>query len=127
MVSFLKCHLNANLKLKCFHFVHCQGILEKIRSYLIKKLLPHLEDRRKYHKEFASSTSFHGVHNIVQTRNKTRKVLWLLVVAGCFAIVIWQICSRFIYYFSWPTTTTVVVQYVENVKFPAVTFCNLNR
>ncbi|NWU51339.1 ASIC5 protein, partial [Dromas ardeola] len=102
------------------------GILEKIRLYLIKKLLPHLEDRRKYHQEFASSTSFHGVHNIVQTRSKTRKVLWLLVVAGCLAVVIWQICSRFIYYFSWPTTTTVVVQYVENVKFPAVTFCNLN-
>uniref|UniRef100_A0A8B9N984 Acid sensing ion channel subunit family member 5 n=1 Tax=Accipiter nisus TaxID=211598 RepID=A0A8B9N984_9AVES len=87
----------------------------------------HLEDRRKYHQEFASSTSFHGVHNIVQTQSKTRKVLWLLVVAGCLAIVIWQIYSRFIYYFSWPTTTTVVVQYVENVKFPAVTFCNLNR
>ncbi|KFP33932.1 Acid-sensing ion channel 5, partial [Colius striatus] len=103
------------------------GILEKTRSYLTKKLLPHLEDRKKYSQEFASSTSFHGVHHIVQTQSKTRKVLWLLLVMGCIAIVIWQICSRFIYYFSWPTTTTVVVQYVENVKFPAVTFCNLNR
>ncbi|KAK2527624.1 Asic5 [Columba guinea] len=102
-------------------------MLEKMRLCLTEKLLPHLEDRRKYHQEFASSTSFHGVHNIVQTRSKTRKVLWLLVVTGCLTIVIWQICSRFMYYFSWPTTTTVVVQYVENVKFPAVTFCNLNR
>ncbi|KAM9030516.1 bile acid-sensitive ion channel isoform 2-T2 [Ara ararauna] len=104
-----------------------KGILKKIRLYLIKKLVPHLDDRRNYHQEFASSTSFHGVHNIVQTQSKTRKVLWLFVVMGCFAIVIWQICSRFIYYFTWPTTTTVVVQYVENVQFPAVTFCNLNR
>ncbi|NXT11277.1 ASIC5 protein, partial [Prunella fulvescens] len=103
------------------------GILEKIRLCLIKKLLPDLEDRRKYHEKFASSTSFHGVHNIVHTRSKARRALWLLVVAGCLAIVVWQICSRFIYYFSWPTTTTVVVQYVEKVKFPAVTFCNLNR
>ncbi|NXK76745.1 ASIC5 protein, partial [Amazona guildingii] len=103
------------------------GILKKIRLYLIKKLVPHLDDRRNYHREFASSTSFHGVHNIVQTQSKTRKVLWLFVVISCFAIVIWQICSRFIYYFTWPTTTTVVVQYVENVQFPAVTFCNLNR
>ncbi|KAK2542823.1 Asic5 [Columba livia] len=102
-------------------------MLEKMRLCLTEKLLPHLEDRRKYHQEFASSTSFHGVHNIVQTRSKTRKVLWLLVVTGCLTIVIWQICSRFMYYFSWPTTTTVVVQYVENVKFPAVTLCNLNR
>ncbi|RMC13864.1 hypothetical protein DUI87_08947 [Hirundo rustica rustica] len=104
-----------------------KGILEKIRLCLRKKLLRDLEDRRKYHEEFASSTSFHGVHNIVHKQSKARRVLWLLIVVGCLAIVIWQICSRFIYYFSWPTTTTVVVQYVENVKFPAVTFCNLNR
>ncbi|KAL2305023.1 hypothetical protein Nmel_006992, partial [Mimus melanotis] len=104
-----------------------KGILEKIRLCLIKKLLPDLEDRRKYHEKFASSTSIHGVHNIVHTQSKARRALWLLIVTGCLAIVIWQICSRFIYYFSWPTTTAVVVQYVENIKFPAVTFCNLNR
>uniref|UniRef100_A0A8C4PCJ0 Bile acid-sensitive ion channel n=1 Tax=Dromaius novaehollandiae TaxID=8790 RepID=A0A8C4PCJ0_DRONO len=102
-------------------------LLEKTRLYLIKKLLPRVEERKKYHQEFASSTSFHGVHNIVQTQSKTRRVLWLLVVMGSLAIVIWQICNRFIYYFSWPTTTSVYVQYVENVEFPAVTFCNLNR
>ncbi|NXE50789.1 ASIC5 protein, partial [Casuarius casuarius] len=103
------------------------GLLEKTRLYLIKKLLPRVEERKKYHQEFASSTSFHGVHNIVQTQSKTRRALWLLVVMGSLAIVIWQICNRFIYYFSWPTTTSVYVQYVENVEFPAVTFCNLNR
>uniref|UniRef100_A0A8C6YQT4 Acid sensing ion channel subunit family member 5 n=1 Tax=Nothoprocta perdicaria TaxID=30464 RepID=A0A8C6YQT4_NOTPE len=102
-------------------------LLEKTRLYLVKKLLSRLENRRKYHQDFASSTSFHGVHNIVQTRSKTRRALWLLVVVGSLAIVIWQICNRFIYYFSWPTTTSVYVQYVENVEFPAVTFCNLNR
>uniref|UniRef100_A0A8C3QG47 Acid sensing ion channel subunit family member 5 n=1 Tax=Cyanoderma ruficeps TaxID=181631 RepID=A0A8C3QG47_9PASS len=112
---------------KNFNFVPYSGILEKVRLCLIKKLLPDLEDRRKYHEEFASSTSFHGVHNIVHTQSKARRALWLLIVVGCLAIVVWQICSRFIYYFSWPTTTTVVVQYVENVKFPAVTFCNMNR
>ncbi|XP_053831368.1 acid-sensing ion channel 5 [Vidua macroura] len=104
-----------------------KGALEKIQLCLTKKLLPDLEDRRKYHEEFASSTSLHGVHNIVHTQSKARRALWLLIVAGCLAIVVWQICSRFIYYFSWPTTTTVVVQYMEKVKFPAVTFCNLNR
>lgn len=110
-----------------FNFVAYSEILEKMRLYLIKKLLPDLEDRRKFHEKFASSTSFHGVQNIVQTQSKARRALWLLIVIGGLAIVIWQICSRFIYYFSWPTTTTVVVQYVENVKFPAVTFCNMNR
>ncbi|KAF4801250.1 Acid-sensing ion channel 5 [Turdus rufiventris] len=114
-------------QLRRFVELDAKGILEKMRLCLIKKLLPDLEDRRKYHEEFVSSSSFHGVHNIVHTKSKARRALWLLIVTGCLAIVIWQICSRFIYYFSWPTTTTLVVQYVENVKFPAVTFCNLNR
>uniref|UniRef100_A0A8D2IQ26 Bile acid-sensitive ion channel n=2 Tax=Varanus komodoensis TaxID=61221 RepID=A0A8D2IQ26_VARKO len=86
-----------------------------------------LEERKKYDYEFATSTSFHGVHNIVRTKSKMRKALWMLVVMGSIVLVAWQICNRFINYFSWPTTTSVVVQYVEKIEFPAVTFCNLNR
>ncbi|EMP24930.1 Amiloride-sensitive cation channel 5 [Chelonia mydas] len=51
----------------------------------------------------------------------------MLVVLGSITIVAWQIWNRFTNYFSWPTTTSIVVQYVENIEFPAVTFCNLNR
>ncbi|RLW08863.1 hypothetical protein DV515_00002668, partial [Chloebia gouldiae] len=92
-----------------------------------KEILPDLKDRKKYHEEFASSTSLHGVHNIVHMQSKARRAPWLLIFAGCLAIVVWQIYSHLIYYFSWPTTTTVVVQHMEKVKFPTVTFCSLNR
>ncbi|XP_042326037.1 acid-sensing ion channel 5 isoform X2 [Sceloporus undulatus] len=102
-------------------------LLEKARLYFTRKPLPTLEERKKYDCEFATSTSFHGVHNIIRTKSKTRKVLWMLIVVGSIVLVSWQIRSRFINYFSWPTTTSVVVQYVENIEFPAVTFCNLNR
>ncbi|XP_053112163.1 acid-sensing ion channel 5 [Hemicordylus capensis] len=103
------------------------GLLEKARLYVTRKPLPSLEERKKYDYEFATSTSFHGVHNIARTKSKTRMVLWVLVVIGSIVLVAWQICNRIIYYFSWPTTTSVVVQYVEKIEFPAVTFCNLNR
>ncbi|KAJ6668698.1 hypothetical protein lerEdw1_012181 [Lerista edwardsae] len=107
--------------------VNYSDFLEKAKHYLTNKPLPSLEERKKYDYEFATSTSFHGVHNIVRTKSKTRKVLWMLVLIGSIVIVAWQIRSRFIYYFSWPTTTSVDVQYVEKIEFPAVTFCNLNR
>lgn len=102
-------------------------MLEKAKHYLTSKPLPSLEERKKYDYEFAVSTSFHGVHNIVRTKSKIRKVLWVLFLIGSIVIVAWQIGNRLIYYFSWPTTTSVVVQYVEKIEFPAVTFCNLNR
>ncbi|CAM2113105.1 unnamed protein product [Caretta caretta] len=111
---------------KCIGF-DARGLLEKIRLYLTRKPLPSLEERKKFDHEFATSTSFHGLHHIVQTRSRIRKVLWMLVVLGSITIVAWQIWNRFTNYFSWPTTTSIVVQYVENIEFPAVTFCNLNR
>uniref|UniRef100_A0A8D1N5K8 Bile acid-sensitive ion channel n=1 Tax=Sus scrofa TaxID=9823 RepID=A0A8D1N5K8_PIG len=104
-----------------------KGLLEKIKLYLSKKTLPSPTDRKKFDHDFAISTSFHGVHNIVWNRSRTRKVFWLLVVLGSVGLVVWQIYSRLVNYFTWPTTTSVEVQYVEKIAFPAVTFCNLNR
>ncbi|XP_049625579.1 acid-sensing ion channel 5 [Suncus etruscus] len=104
-----------------------KGLMEKLKLYLSKKPLPSPTDRRKFDHDFALSTSFHGVHNIVRNRGVVRKGLWLTVVLGSVSLVIWQIYSRFVNYFTWPTTTSMEVQYVENIEFPAVTFCNLNR
>uniref|UniRef100_A0A8D0BCK1 Bile acid-sensitive ion channel n=1 Tax=Salvator merianae TaxID=96440 RepID=A0A8D0BCK1_SALMN len=101
--------------------------LENLFTGICLEPLPSLEERKKYDYEFATSTSFHGMHNIVRTKSKTRKTLWMLVVLGSIALVSWQIGGRVSNYFSWPTTTSVVVQYVEKIEFPAVTFCNLNR
>lgn len=101
--------------------------MEKIKLYLSKKTLPPHTDRRKFDHDFAISTSFHGVHNIVRNPSRIRKVIWLLVVLGSISLLIWQVYSRLVNYFRWPTTTSMEVQYVEKIEFPAVTFCNLNR
>ncbi|XP_030048090.1 bile acid-sensitive ion channel [Microcaecilia unicolor] len=102
-------------------------LLGKFYTHLLKHPVPQSEDRKKYDREFAVSTSFHGLHKIVGTRTRTSKILWMFVVLGSVFIVSWQIYTRFLNYFSWPTTTSVTVQYVNNIDFPAVTFCNLNR
>ncbi|KAF7477271.1 acid-sensing ion channel 5 isoform X5 [Marmota monax] len=104
-----------------------KGLLGKIKLYLSKKPLPSATDRKKFDHDFAISTSFHGVHNIVRNRSRIRKVIWLVVVLGSVSLVVWQIYSRLINYFTWPTTTSIEVQYVEKIEFPSVTFCNLNR
>nr|XP_011751138.1 acid-sensing ion channel 5 [Macaca nemestrina] len=103
------------------------GLLEKIKLCLSKKPLLSPTERKKFDHDFAISTSFHGIHNIVQNQSKIRKVLWLVVVLGSVSLVTWQIYSRLLNYFTWPTTTSIEVQYVEKMEFPAVTFCNLNR
>ncbi|XP_047575864.1 acid-sensing ion channel 5 isoform X3 [Lutra lutra] len=104
-----------------------KGLMEKIKLCLSKKPLPSPTDRKKFDHDFAISTSFHGVHNIVRNQSKIRKLIWLVVVLGSVSLVVWQIYSRLVNYFTWPTTTSIEVQYVEKIDFPAVTFCNLNR
>ncbi|XP_008050137.1 acid-sensing ion channel 5 [Carlito syrichta] len=104
-----------------------KGFFENIKLSLSKKPLPSPTDRKNFDHDFAISTSFHGVHNIVRNRSKIRKVIWLVVVLGSISLVVWQIYSRLVNYFTWPTTTSIEVQYVEKMEFPAVTFCNLNR
>ncbi|XP_053314386.1 acid-sensing ion channel 5 [Spea bombifrons] len=104
----------------------------KVQSYLRTHCTPSEEEQKKYHHDFAASTSFHGVHNLVNdnsngTRSRIRKVIWMSVVTVSIIMASWQVCTRFIIYFSWPTTTSVTVQYVDNIEFPSVTFCNLNR
>ncbi|KAL2781031.1 acid-sensing ion channel 5 [Daubentonia madagascariensis] len=104
-----------------------KGLLEKIKLCLSKKSLPSPTDRKKFDHDFAISTSFHGVHNIVRNRSKIRQVIWLVMVLGSVSLLLWQIYSRLVNYFTWPITTSIEVQYVEKMEFPAVTFCNLNR
>uniref|UniRef100_A0A8C8WVR1 Bile acid-sensitive ion channel n=1 Tax=Panthera leo TaxID=9689 RepID=A0A8C8WVR1_PANLE len=100
-----------------------KGLLEKIKLCLSKKLLPSANDRKKDH-DFAISTCFHGVHNLVRSQSKIRKLIWLVVSVS---LVVWQVCSRLVSYFTWSTTMSTEVQYVEKIEFPAVTFCHLNR
>uniref|UniRef100_A0A6I9M077 Bile acid-sensitive ion channel n=1 Tax=Peromyscus maniculatus bairdii TaxID=230844 RepID=A0A6I9M077_PERMB len=104
-----------------------KGLLGKIKHYLAKRPLPSPAERKKFDREFAISTSFHGIYNIAQNQSRVRKVLWLSVVLGSVSLLVWQVYSRLVNYFTWPTTTSIEVQYVEKIEFPAVTFCNLNR
>ncbi|KAM8939461.1 acid-sensing ion channel 5-like [Pelodytes ibericus] len=108
------------------------GKFSVIQSYLRTHSAPSLEERKKYHQHFAISTSFHGLHNLVNNSNNgtertIRKVIWMSVVTFFTIMAFWQVCLRFINYISRPTTTSVTVQYVEDIEFPSVTFCNLNR
>ncbi|CAN2388760.1 proton channel activity [Pristimantis euphronides] len=109
-----------------------RGFLCKIQSFVRKHTAPSIEERRKYNHDFAISTSFHGLHNLVDrnttgTSGQIRRVLWGVVVLAFVIAAFSQVCIRVVNYFSWPTTTSVTVQYVDKIEFPSVTFCNLNR
>ncbi|XP_068132485.1 acid-sensing ion channel 5 [Hyperolius riggenbachi] len=107
------------------------ALLVKIHSFVREHSAPSTEERKKYNREFAVSTSFHGLHNLVTSNTGTvghiRRVLWSVVVLVCVCAASTQVFSRISNYFSRPTTTSVIIQSVDRIEFPSVTFCNLNR
>ncbi|GFO35314.1 acid-sensing ion channel 5-like, partial [Plakobranchus ocellatus] len=52
--------------------------------------------------------------------------LWLVLTLLCSAIMLYQIFDRAIYYYSWPVTVNVKINFNESLQFPTVTICNQN-
>ncbi|XP_071161146.1 degenerin-like protein del-10 [Mytilus edulis] len=81
----------------------------------------------KYLKEFGNQTSFHGFRYVSEHSQLTiRRLLWFLLILACFGGLLFQIVDRVAYYYGWPVTVNVVVNYNNTLQFPAVTICNQN-
>ncbi|KAM9330437.1 bile acid-sensitive ion channel [Gastrophryne carolinensis] len=109
-----------------------RSLWSKIDSFIRRHSAPSPEERKKYTHDFAVSTSFHGVHNLVHNNKsgrsgQIRRGIWFAIVLIFVLTAISQVYLRIFNYFTWPTTTSVTVQYVDKIEFPSVTFCNLNR
>ncbi|XP_078618622.1 acid-sensing ion channel 2-like isoform X1 [Branchiostoma floridae x Branchiostoma japonicum] len=76
---------------------------------------------------FATSTSFHGIGRIATAPNLPLRVMWTLATiasyVGFFILMVQMLDS----YFKHGTVTDVTLKFVPQVRFPAVTICNLNN
>ncbi len=54
------------------------------------------------------------------------RLLWFLLILACFGGLVFQIVDRVTYYFGWPVTVNVGVNYNKTLEFPVVTICNQN-
>ncbi|XP_078656290.1 bile acid-sensitive ion channel-like isoform X2 [Branchiostoma floridae x Branchiostoma belcheri] len=76
---------------------------------------------------FATTTSFHGIGRIATAPNIPLRVLWTLATLasyiGFFILMVEMLQS----YFTHGTVTDVTLEFVPEVRFPAVTICNLNK
>ena len=76
---------------------------------------------------FCHSTTFHGVPHIAASRSLVRIAYWsiLLIVALC--LMIYAIVAISQAYFAFNSYIIEEQNFVERLKFPAVTICNLNQ
>ncbi|XP_071509993.1 acid-sensing ion channel 1C-like [Diadema antillarum] len=55
-----------------------------------------------------------------------RRMFWLLLVSAGSGVLCYQITDRCIYYSTYPKNVDVSVEYVDELAFPTVAFCNYN-
>ncbi|XP_052809160.1 amiloride-sensitive sodium channel subunit alpha-like [Mya arenaria] len=76
--------------------------------------------------ELVDSSSIHGLPRLVSSRHIAIKILWFLLLVGAAAVLSVQMVGLFREYFSYPTQTSVSMQFSQ-LAFPALTFCNMNQ
>lgn len=76
-------------------------------------------------RDLAENSSVHGIPKTVSSKQKPVKVLWCLLFLGTFAVFGLQIYNLFSAYYSFPVQTAVSLKF-SALRFPAVTFCNMN-
>ena len=76
-------------------------------------------------KEMAENTSIHGVAQAVTSKYIYRRVLWIILVLGLTGYLFFQLGNLFKGYSEHPVQTTVTLRF-SPLRFPAVSFCNMN-
>ena len=74
-------------------------------------------------KEFLESSTIHGLVYISSARNKTSKVLWLLVVLAGFSVAGYLITSSLQDWEKSPISTTITTHPIREAPFPRVAVC----
>ena len=73
-------------------------------------------------------TSFHGLNYIVDKENHFfRRTIWFLITIVAFSYAVEKVYESTVNYFSYPFSTARMRIYVNEINFPAVSFCNFNE
>ena len=75
-------------------------------------------------KEFALTTSIHGLPNIARSPGKCNCIFWFISFLIFAAVMSYCVIDSIQTYFQYPTQTSVSISMERSQVFPAVTFCN---
>ncbi|XP_046581232.1 amiloride-sensitive sodium channel subunit beta-like [Haliotis rubra] len=77
--------------------------------------------------DFTQNTGFHGVNKLTPGRSyKIRCFSWTVAVLAMTAYMTYNITKELMNYYRYPVITNTKVEVLEELPFPAVTFCNLS-
>ena len=118
---------NAHVQYSVLTISSCPSLLSDItyeipsptRMFRKKKTKDHTE-------EFIGNSTLHGFHYCFDKRYRFRRILWIIIVMGSVGALMQKLFEAGQKFFDRPFTSTNTVINPDNMKFPAVSLCNIN-
>ncbi|KAI8481463.1 hypothetical protein Bbelb_408370 [Branchiostoma belcheri] len=85
------------------------------------------DDKESPEKAFASNTSLHGFNRIASSPGGSPRVLWVIAILGSYTGFGYMFGSMMASYFKYDTITDTTLEFADELLFPAVTICNMNK
>ncbi|KAK1159378.1 hypothetical protein AOXY_G22049 [Acipenser oxyrinchus oxyrinchus] len=82
---------------------------------------------RRICRETLTHTTAHGISSILRSKSTFQKNCWIVFVIFVITCMLWQCSELIIAFFQYPSQERITLVNNSKLKFPAVTFCNLNR
>ncbi|XP_060082440.1 amiloride-sensitive sodium channel subunit alpha-like [Ylistrum balloti] len=77
-------------------------------------------------KQYADGCYMHGPSAIARSVNIVRMTVWILVLATGWGMTVWQLTELIKKFYTYPTSTNLILNSNGSMLFPAVTVCNVN-
>ncbi|XP_057307360.1 acid-sensing ion channel 1C-like [Hydractinia symbiolongicarpus] len=84
-----------------------------------EKIKEHIDD-------FIENSSLHGLSYIFDKRHSVRRIIWFVITVAAFGYSMQKVYESTVNFLDYPFNTARMRQYVDEIEFPAVSFCNLN-
>ncbi|GIX77023.1 FMRFamide-activated amiloride-sensitive sodium channel [Caerostris extrusa] len=73
------------------------------------------------------NSSVYAISQIGYSKTSCSKITWISILTGALIGCCYQIYGFIDQYFKYPVIVDLLIEQPENITFPAVTICNLNR
>nr|XP_054754305.1 degenerin mec-4-like [Lytechinus pictus] len=72
------------------------------------------------------NTGAHGIPNIARANSMSKRIFWSILFMGAMAGFFWQTATLIDYYTDFEVIANLDEIYSGSMRYPAITFCNLN-
>lgn len=101
-----------------------------MKARLARRMEKILDERmtvKQIFNRYVDNSTLHGFRYVFMNTYAVRRFLWLILLLAFASIFLNELKNSILLFYEYPFTTTSTIEYVPELKFPAISICNLNQ